>query len=98
MGYRDEHPKVLIFDWDDTICPSSFVDRCKVEQFDQLPVHVSQSTIWSWYAMPVDRMKALSLKPMITIDDYTREHLSDPFLPSFHLLVFGRPSDTKTVQ
>lgn len=29
--------KVLIFDWDDTICPSSFVDRCKVESYKDLP-------------------------------------------------------------
>lgn len=31
---------VLIFDWDDTICPSSFVDKSKVETFDDLPNHV----------------------------------------------------------
>mmetsp|Transcript_22410 Transcript_22410/g.21544 ORF Transcript_22410/g.21544 Transcript_22410/m.21544 type:complete len:283 (-) Transcript_22410:246-1094(-) len=30
--------KVLIFDWDDTICPSSFVDRCKVESYKDLPI------------------------------------------------------------
>lgn len=30
--------KVLIFDWDDTLCPSSFVDRCKVESYRDLPI------------------------------------------------------------
>lgn len=34
---------VLIFDWDDTICPSSFVDQWKIEHFQDLPEHVSQS-------------------------------------------------------
>jgi hypothetical protein len=37
----EEPPKAIIFDWDDTICPSSFVDRFQVEQFDELPVRVS---------------------------------------------------------
>jgi hypothetical protein len=52
MGYDDQSspslllagespPKVLIFDWDDTICPSSFVDQFQVERFKDLPVHVS---------------------------------------------------------
>lgn len=31
--------KVIIFDWDDTICPSSFVDQWKLETFKDLPVH-----------------------------------------------------------
>lgn len=33
--------KVIIFDWDDTICPSSFVDRFQVEHVDELPAKVS---------------------------------------------------------
>jgi hypothetical protein len=33
--------KVIIFDWDDTICPSSFVDRFRVEQVDDIPTKVS---------------------------------------------------------
>lgn len=32
-------PTVIIFDWDDTICPSSFVDQCKVDTFTELPIH-----------------------------------------------------------
>jgi hypothetical protein len=32
---------VIIFDWDDTICPSSFVDQFKVDTFSDLPLHVS---------------------------------------------------------
>jgi len=35
---------VLIFDWDDTICPSSFVDKSQIETFDDLPLHVSFMT------------------------------------------------------
>lgn len=38
-GFPDP-PKVLIFDWDDTICPSSFVDRYQVEKFSELPENV----------------------------------------------------------
>jgi hypothetical protein len=34
-------PKPIIFDWDDTICPSSFVDRFQIEVFEDLPVRVS---------------------------------------------------------
>jgi len=33
--------KVIIFDWDDTICPSTFVDRGKVDKYQDLPLHVS---------------------------------------------------------
>lgn len=32
--------RVIIFDWDDTICPSSFVDKWNVETFNELPLHV----------------------------------------------------------
>lgn len=32
--------RVIIFDWDDTICPSSFVDKWKIEQYRELPLHV----------------------------------------------------------
>jgi len=31
--------KVIIFDWDDTICPSSFVDKWKADTFNDLPLH-----------------------------------------------------------
>jgi len=31
--------KVIIFDWDDTICPSSFVDQIKAESLHDLPLH-----------------------------------------------------------
>ena len=34
-------PKVIIFDWDDTICPSSFFDRYKIDNIDELPSRVS---------------------------------------------------------
>jgi hypothetical protein len=36
-----DQPKPIIFDWDDTICPSSFVDRFQIEVFEDLPVRVS---------------------------------------------------------
>jgi len=32
--------RVIIFDWDDTICPSSFVDKWKIENHKDLPLHV----------------------------------------------------------
>lgn len=31
--------RVIIFDWDDTICPSSFVDKWKLETLKDLPSH-----------------------------------------------------------
>mmetsp|Transcript_3292 Transcript_3292/g.6164 ORF Transcript_3292/g.6164 Transcript_3292/m.6164 type:complete len:332 (+) Transcript_3292:313-1308(+) len=30
---------VIIFDWDDTICPSTFIDQCKVQSLNDLPLH-----------------------------------------------------------
>lgn len=30
---------VIIFDWDDTICPSSFVDQAQVDNYKDLPKH-----------------------------------------------------------
>jgi hypothetical protein len=43
MVVRDagDPPKPIIFDWDDTICPSSFVDRFQIEVFEDLPLRVS---------------------------------------------------------
>lgn len=32
--------RVIIFDWDDTLCPSSFVDKWKIERYNELPLHV----------------------------------------------------------
>jgi hypothetical protein len=34
--------KVLIFDWDDTICPSTFVDSYQIDHINQLPLDVSE--------------------------------------------------------
>jgi hypothetical protein len=36
---RSRWNKVIIFDWDDTICPSTFVDQCKVEHYNEFPIH-----------------------------------------------------------
>jgi hypothetical protein len=46
MVIRDasDPPKPIIFDWDDTICPSSFVDQFQIEVFEDLPVRVSTAT------------------------------------------------------
>ena len=33
--------KVVIVDWDDTILPSTFVDRWQIENSKDLPLHVS---------------------------------------------------------
>mmetsp|Transcript_8329 Transcript_8329/g.10922 ORF Transcript_8329/g.10922 Transcript_8329/m.10922 type:complete len:290 (-) Transcript_8329:221-1090(-) len=35
-------PKAIIFDWDDTILPSSFVDQYKVEKFTDFPVETQR--------------------------------------------------------
>eukprot|EP00977_Amphora_coffeiformis_P000675 scaffold145_cov173-Amphora_coffeaeformis.AAC.16 len=39
MGFRQQKAPsaVLIFDWDDTICPSTFVEKFKVDSFKELP-------------------------------------------------------------
>jgi hypothetical protein len=36
---------VLIFDWDDTIFPSSFIDKSQIEAFEDLPLHVSNRVV-----------------------------------------------------
>lgn len=43
---NNDNSSVLVFDWDDTICPSSFVDQWKVENFKELPLHVSLLEYW----------------------------------------------------
>ncbi|GKY96887.1 hypothetical protein MPSEU_000647700 [Mayamaea pseudoterrestris] len=35
---QQDEQKIIIFDWDDTICPSSFVDRCNIDHVSELPV------------------------------------------------------------
>ena len=37
--------KVIIVDWDDTILPSTFVDRWKIESSKDLPLHVSNEMV-----------------------------------------------------
>ena len=41
--HHRDHRKVIIVDWDDTILPSTFVDRWQVETSKDLPLHVSTS-------------------------------------------------------
>jgi hypothetical protein len=37
---KQQH-KVVIVDWDDTILPSTFIDRWQIENSKDLPLHVS---------------------------------------------------------
>lgn len=37
---------IIIFDWDDTICPSSFVDRAGVDNYKKLPKKVSVAVLY----------------------------------------------------
>lgn len=37
--------KVIIVDWDDTILPSTFVDRWQIDSSNELPLHVSFPTV-----------------------------------------------------
>jgi hypothetical protein len=39
--------RVIIFDWDDTICPSSFVDQCNIENVSELSDKVRFSVFFS---------------------------------------------------
>lgn len=43
MGFRHHRASqaVLIFDWDDTICPSTFIDKFKVDSYQEFPGYVS---------------------------------------------------------
>ena len=38
---QQQQHKVVIVDWDDTILPSTFVDRWQIENYKDLPLHVS---------------------------------------------------------
>jgi hypothetical protein len=38
--------KVIIVDWDDTILPSTFVDRWQIEDSKELPLYVSVPSFW----------------------------------------------------
>ena len=43
FGYNQRPANaVLIFDWDDTICPSTFIEKFKVDSFRELPGYVSR--------------------------------------------------------
>ena len=44
---------VIIFDWDDTICPSSFVDQCQIDSISDLPLHVSLALIVFFHDFPI---------------------------------------------
>lgn len=39
MSPRRDPSTVIIFDWDDTICPSTFVDKCNINSYHDLPLH-----------------------------------------------------------
>lgn len=53
--------KVIIFDWDDTICPSTFVDQHKINCFSDLPLH---------YQNLMDRVGELAEKCLATAAKY----------------------------
>jgi len=40
MHFEDIASKVLVFDWDDTICPSTFVDCYQIDHISELPQDV----------------------------------------------------------
>ena len=42
---KQQNGKVVIVDYDDTIIPSTFVDRWKIESFQELPQHVSRNRL-----------------------------------------------------
>jgi len=42
MPFRELANKVLVFDWDDTICPSTFVDNYQIENIKELPLDVQE--------------------------------------------------------
>lgn len=50
---KQQNGKVVIVDYDDTILPSTFVDRWKIEKSTDLPQHVSamlnENIIWLFF-------------------------------------------------
>ena len=44
--------KVIIVDWDDTILPSTFVDRWQIENSKDLPLHVSLDLNHVFFCFP----------------------------------------------
>ena len=56
MHFHDLASKVLVFDWDDTICPSSFVDNYEIDHISELPLDVSQSVASSCNGNPCSRL------------------------------------------
>jgi hypothetical protein len=44
----ERNAKVIIFDWDDTICPSSYFDRQEIERANELPVRVRLGCCPTW--------------------------------------------------
>ena len=40
MVNRKRDERMIVFDWDDTICPSTFVDRSQIEHHSEMPKHV----------------------------------------------------------
>jgi len=44
---KQQNGKVVIVDYDDTILPSTFVDRWKIEKSTELPQHVSYRVSFS---------------------------------------------------
>jgi hypothetical protein len=50
MMYKHNYNRdqVIIVDWDDTIIPSTFIDRWKIETYRDLPLHVSDlPSVWA---------------------------------------------------
>lgn len=61
---------VLIFDWDDTILPSSFVDQWNIEHFSDLPENVSnglQEYVLARYYV-YDFYDVCEMEPKLSID------------------------------
>jgi hypothetical protein len=81
MSLTNSTPKkVIIFDWDDTICPSSFVDQHKVERFNDLPLHVSQAVIHFIVRERLPMM--LSVSWLDTLSWFNRLVIRKPFCPN----------------
>jgi hypothetical protein len=56
-NHKCDPNKVLIFDWDDTICPSSFVDRWGIENVKDLPKHVSEEQSFRFHFLATFQLR-----------------------------------------
>lgn len=95
MGYCGDAPseKVIIFDWDDTICPSSFFDRQTMENIGKLPESVrtieAQNFVMKFSMLVRTLVMGFLLPLHFFVIPYARKYLSNSSYFPLDLLFSG---------